>query len=172
MKPFITTERLVIRPIEIGDCEAVHRYSGDPSIDMMMFLPNETMEETKEFVRSAVTEWAKEEPEDMEFAVLLNGEIIGGVNLEKCGNGRTYEIGWTIRRDQRGKGYASEAAKALINYAFEVLNAEMIQAHCDSRNRASEKVMKKIGMTLVDDTGTRYYPKTGISSGEYLYAIK
>ncbi|MCR5616020.1 MAG: GNAT family N-acetyltransferase [Saccharofermentans sp.] len=66
----------------------------------------------------------------------------------------------------------SEAAKALINYAFEVLNAEMIQAHCDSRDRASEKVMKKIGMTLVDDTGTRYYPKTGISSGEYLYAIK
>jgi RimJ/RimL family protein N-acetyltransferase len=48
----------------------------------------------------------------------------------------------------------------------------MMQAHCDSRDRASEKVMKKIGMTLVDDTGTRYYPITGISSGEYLYAIK
>ncbi|MBR5666570.1 MAG: hypothetical protein IKW95_02660 [Lachnospiraceae bacterium] len=35
----ITTERLVIRPIEPGDCEAVHRYAGDPSIDMMLFLP-------------------------------------------------------------------------------------------------------------------------------------
>ena len=169
MKRLITTERLEIRPIESGDCEAVHRYAGDPSIDMMMFLPNETIEETKKFVEFAVSEWAKEDPEDREFAVLLSGEIIGGVNLEKCGDDRTYEIGWTIRKDMRGKGYATEAAKALMDYAFEELHAEKVQAHCDSRNQASEKVMRKLGMTLADDTGTRYYPKTGISSGEYLY---
>ena len=70
----------------------------------------------------------------------------------------------------RGKGYATEAAKALMDHAFEVLNAERVQAHCDSRNRASEKIMIKLGMTMVDDTGTRYYPKTGVSSKEYLYA--
>ncbi len=162
----------MIRPIENGDCEAVHRYAGDPSIDMMMFLPNETIEETKKFVEFAVSEWAKEEPEDMEFAVLLSGEIIGGVNLEKCGEDRTYEIGWTIRKDMRGKGYATEAAKALMDYAFEELHAGIVRAHCDSRNQASEKVMKKLAMTLADDTGTRYYPKTGISSGEYLYVKK
>ena len=171
MKRLITTERLEIRPIENGDLEAIHSYAGDPSIDMMMFLPNETVEETKKFVEFAVSEWAKEEPEDMEFVVLLNGEIIGGVNLEKCGDDRTYEIGWTIRKDMRGSGYATEAAKALIDYAFEKLNAKTVRAHCDSRNQASEKVMKKIGMTLVDDTGTRHYPKTGVSSGELLYAI-
>ena len=172
MNRIITTERLVIRPIEIGDCDAVHRYAGDPSIDMMMFLPNETIEETKKFVEFAVSEWAKEDPEDMEFVVLLNGEIIGGVNLEKCEEEKTYEIGWTIRQDHRGKGYATEAAKALKDYAFEELNAEKVQAHCDSRNQASEKVMKKLGMTLVDDSGTRHYPKTGVSSGEYLYAMR
>ena len=165
----ITTERLVIRPVENGDCKAIQKYAGDPSIDMMMFLPK-SFEETKEFVKFAVSEWEKEEPEDMEFVVLLNGEIIGGVNLEFVDAG-IYEIGWTLRKDMRGKGYATEAAKALRDYAFEVLNAEKIQAHCDSRNKVSEKVMQKIGMTLVDDTGTRYYPKTGISSGEYLYAI-
>lgn len=172
MKRLITTERLLIRPIENGDCEEIHGYAGDPSIDMMMFLPNETIEETKKFVEFAVSEWAKEEPEDMEFAVLLSGEIIGGVNLEKCGVDRTYEIGWTIRKDMRGKGYATEAAKALMDYAFEELHAGIVQAHCDSRNQASEKVMRKLGMTLADDTGTRYYPKTGISSGEYLYVKK
>ena len=166
----ITTERLDIRPVEKGDCEAIHRYAGDPSIDMMMFLPNETAEDTKKFVEFAVSEWAKEDPEDMEFVILLNGEIIGGVNLEKCEADHVFEIGWTFRRDMRGKGYATEAAKALMHYAFEELGAEKVQAHCDSRNRASEKVMIKLGMTMVDDTGTRYYPKTGVSSGEYLYA--
>ena len=166
----ITTERLDIRPVEKGDCEAIHRYAGDLSIDMMMFLPNETIEDTKKFVEFAVSEWAKEDPEDMEFVILLNGEIIGGVNLEKCEADHVFEIGWTIRRDMRGKGYATEAAKALMDHAFEDLDAEKVQAHCDSRNRASEKVMIKLGMTMVADTGTRYYPKTGISSGEYLYA--
>lgn len=165
----ITTERLVIRPIEKDDCEAIYRYAGDPSIDMMMFLPR-TYEETKEFVEFAVSEWAKEEPEDREFVILLNGDIIGGVNLE-CEGAGIYEIGWTLRGDMRGKGYATEAAKALVDYAFGDLNAEEIRAHCDSRNHASEKVMRKLGMVLVDGTGTRYYPKTGVSSGEYLYAI-
>jgi RimJ/RimL family protein N-acetyltransferase len=172
MKHTITTNRLVIRPIEPGDGEAIHKYAGDPSIDMMMFLPNETMEETNKFVQFAVSEWTKEEPKDREYVILLNGEIIGGVNLEQCGDDRNYEIGWTIRKDLRGNGYAVEAAKALTDYAFEVLNAEKIQAHCDSRNLASEKVMKRIGMVLQDDTGTRYYPKTGVVSGEHLYAIR
>ncbi|MBR2993107.1 MAG: GNAT family N-acetyltransferase [Clostridiales bacterium] len=170
MPCLITTERLVIRPVEIDDCEAIHRYAGDPSIDMMMFLPNETFEETQKFVEFAVSEWAKEEPEDMEFVVLLNGEIIGGVNLETEIAG-IYEIGWIFREDMRGKGYATEAAKALMDYAFDVLKAEKVQAHCDSRNQASEKVMKKLGMTLVDDTAIRYYSKRDVFSGEYLYAI-
>ena len=118
MKRLITTERLVIRPMEPGDCEAVHGYAGDPSIDMMLYLPNENMEETKKFVEFAVSEWTKEEPEDLEFVILLNGEIIGGINLENCGD-HIYEIGWTIRGDSRGKGYATEAAKALADYAFQ-----------------------------------------------------
>ncbi|MCR5329317.1 MAG: GNAT family N-acetyltransferase [Saccharofermentans sp.] len=170
MRPcLITTERLVIRPVEVDDLDAIYRYAGDPSIDMMMFLPK-TYEETKEFVEFAVSEWAKEQPEDMEFVILLNGEIIGAVNLEYENDGK-YEIGWIIRENMRGKGYAAEAAKALMDYAFDVLNAEKIQAHCDSRNKASESLMKKLGMTLIDDTAIRYYPKRDVFSGEYLYAI-
>jgi RimJ/RimL family protein N-acetyltransferase len=168
----ITTERLVIRPVETGDCAAIHKYAGDPSIDMMLYLPNETMEDTENYVKFAVSEWAKEEPEDREYVVLLDGEIIGGVNLEKIGNDPVYEIGWVIRKDKRGSGYATEAAKALSDYAFEVLKAEQVQSHCDSRNNASEKVMRNIGMTLANDKGTRIYPKTATKSGEYLYILK
>ena len=169
MKNVITTERLVLRPVETGDCEAIYRYAGDPAIDMMMFLPK-TMEETREFVAFAAAEWRKSEPEDREYVILFDGEVIGGVNLEKCDNGN-YEIGWVLRQDMRGKGFASEAANALKEYAFGVLNVERIQAHCDSRNTASERVMKSIGMVLTDDTGTRMYPKTGVVSGEYLYVL-
>ena len=169
----IKTTRLIIRPIEQGDSDAIHVYAGSPDIDMMMFLPNETMEDTEKFVDFAVSEWSKAEPEDREYVILLDGEIIGGVNLEKCESvsGNVFEIGWIIRQDKRGQGFATEAAKALIDYAFTELNAYHVQAHCDSRNAASEGVMKKLGMTLIDGTGTRTYPKTGVTSGEYLYSV-
>ncbi len=169
----IKTKRLVIRPIENGDAEAIHVYAGSPDIDMMMFLPNETMEDTEKFVEFARSEWQKDEPEDREYVILQGSEIIGGINLEKCENrsGNTFEIGWIICRDKRGQGFATEAAMALMAYAFNELNADFVRAHCDSRNTASEGVMKKLGMTLTDGTGTRTYPKTGVTSGEYLYSI-
>ena len=170
IKQPIKTERLVIRPVEEGDCEAIHKYAGDPSIDMMIYLPKETFEDTKEFVDYAVSEWKKEDPEDLEYVVLLDGEIIGGVNLERIGEDHIYEIGWVFRQDKRGAGYATEAAKALKDHAFNVLNAKQVQAHCDSRNKASEKVMQKLGMKLTDDTALRYY-KNGVVSGEYFYTL-
>ena len=97
--------------------------------------------------------------------------MIGGIDLENCGDG-TFEIGWIVNKKYRGLGIASEAASALVDYGFKELGAKKIIAHCDSKNKASEKVMVKIGMKLKDDKGTRIYPKTGVVSGEYLYELE
>lgn len=53
----INTERLIIRPVEISDTSAVHEYASDRSITMMMFLPNENIDETMSFVEYASGEW-------------------------------------------------------------------------------------------------------------------
>lgn len=58
-----------------------------------------------------------------------------------------------------------------MEYAFDVLSADKVIAHCDIRNKASENVMKKLGMTLKDNSGTRFYEKTGVTSGELMYCI-
>lgn len=167
----IKTENLMLRPVQKTDTLDIHSYAGDSGVDMMMFLPNESLEDTKSFVENAIVQWNMDEPEDREYVVILNGSVIGGVNLEHCFERNTYEIGWIINRQYRNHGYATEAANALITYAFTVLNADRVQAHCDSRNNASLHVMENAGMVLIDRAGTRYYPKTGITSGEYLYAI-
>ncbi len=57
MKTEITTKRLTIRSVRIGDEEAVHEYEGDRSLTMMYFLPKETFEETAEFVKKNAREW-------------------------------------------------------------------------------------------------------------------
>ena len=84
---------------------------------------------------------------------------------------KSCEIGCTIHKMYRNKGFATEAANALVVYAFNTLKIEKITAHCDSKNVASENVMKKLHMKLASDNGTRYYPQTGVTSGEYLYSI-
>lgn len=166
----IVTERLVIKPVAVSDTEEIHKYAGDKEIDMMLFLPNDNIEQTIEFTKNAVREWAKENPSVREFVMLYNGKIIGGIGLETVDES-AYEIGWVISKDHRNNGFVTEAGKALVGYAFEVLSAKRVIAHCDVRNKASEKVMQKLGMTLDDNSGTRFYEKTGVTAGELMYCI-
>lgn len=166
----IVTERLVIKPVAVSDTEEIHKYAGDKEIDMMLFLPNDNIEQTIEFTKNAVREWAKKNPSVREFVMLYNGKIIGGIGLETVDES-AYEIGWVISKDHRNNGFVTEAGKALVGYAFEVLSAKRVIAHCDVRNKASEKVMQKLGMTLADSSGTRFYEKTGITAGELMYCI-
>lgn len=167
----IFTERLVIRPVSVSDSQEIHKYAGDKEIDMMLFLPNDNIEQTIEFTKNAVREWTKEKPSVREFVIVYNEKIIGGIDLEAVGES-TYEIGWIVDKEYRNNGFVTEAGKALVGYAFDVLSAKKVIAHCDIRNRASEKVMQKLGMTLKDNSGTRFYEKTGVTAGELMYSIE
>lgn len=167
----ITSERLLIRPITKNDTDAYYKYASDKNITMMMHLPKETREEAEAFVSYAVSEWRKDNPNDREYVIVYEGNIIGGINLEYNDTKDACEIGWIVHKDYRNKGIASEAAKLLIEYAFNTLLVHKVTSHCDSSNVTSEKVMKKAGMMLIDNSGTRFYPKTGVTSGELLYEI-
>lgn len=58
-----------------------------------------------------------------------------------------------------------------MSFCTENLNIEKVYAQCDINNPASYKIMMNIGMTCVNDKGTRTYPKTGQTSGEYTCLI-
>lgn len=59
---------------------------------------------------------------------------------------RDWEIGWMVDPDAWGNGYASEAARRVMDFAFNELDAHRVIAFCDVENRASERVMQKLGM--------------------------
>lgn len=169
----IKTKRLTLRPIRVGDEKAVHEYAGDPDLTMMYFLPNDTFEETVAFVKENAEEWESDDQANFEFVILLDGRIIGGCDCDLGHSAdRSYAtLGWIIRKDHRNRGYASEAASAVMDFAFENLAIDKIYAQCDINNPASFAVMQKIGMKYIDDKGTRTYPKTGKTSGEYTCMI-
>ena len=58
-----------------------------------------------------------------------------------------------------------------MDFAFENLKIDKVYAQCDTKNPASFGVMRKLGMKCVDDKGTRTYPRTGVTSGEYTCLI-
>ena len=169
----IKTERLILRPIRIGDEKEIHEYAGDKEITMMFWLPNETFEETADFVKRNAQDWDSEDQTDFEFVIVLDGRIIGGCDCDLGhSEDRSYAtLGWIINKAYRNRSFASEAASALLDFAFENLDIDKVYAQCDINNAASFGVMRKIGMKCVNDKGTRTYPRTGITSGEYTCLI-
>ncbi|WP_369128168.1 GNAT family N-acetyltransferase [Inconstantimicrobium porci] len=108
-----------------------------------------------------------------EYAVVLNSEnkLIGHIVFhEWYAPFKTWEIGWVFNNSYHNKGYATEAAKAVLKYAFEDLKLHRVIATCDTENTASYKVMEKIGMRREGHNIRCVYIK-GKWQDEYFYAI-
>lgn len=132
----------------------------------MLFLPNQSMDETLAFLRRVRAEWQKDAPAFYEFAVELNGRQIGAVSVALDGD--CAELGWILNRRFHHCGYATEAAMAVRNFAVRTLRQTRLCAHCDTRNVASKRVMEKLGFVLADE-GARSYPDKRGEAREYTY---
>ncbi|MDW2800941.1 GNAT family N-acetyltransferase [Clostridium boliviensis] len=91
---------------------------------------------------------------------LSTGELIGccGIRPFKS-ESHSFELGFHLRKKYWGQGYALEAAKSAIDYSFRVLKADKLYAGHHPQNKASEKLITKLGFQL---TGTVLYKPTGL----------
>lgn len=167
----IKTERLLLRPLSVDDISDVREYTDDEQNGRyLLFAPN-TEEETMDFLNYVTAEWSKEQPLFYEFAVTLDGKVIGAVSTYPDTDGAEAELGWLFNRSFHHKGYATEAAAAVRDFTLNTLKIHRIIAHCDYRNEPSAAVMKRIGMTLEKSDGLRTYPKTMKTVREYTYSL-
>ena len=180
MKRILETERLTLRPVELGDWSAIHRYTSLPEV--VRYLPHEPF--TEDDARAFALRWSEQarqlelarhkSDEWPEMLVVLHkgdGRLIGHLPFEQFNpKYRTREIGWVFDPDCQGQGYATEAARAVLRLAFEKLGLHRMVATCDPRNTASYRVMEKLGMRReahhVKDVQIR-----GEWCDEYFYAI-
>jgi RimJ/RimL family protein N-acetyltransferase len=150
----IQTERLILRPLGSSDANTTHEYASDVEMnEYMLFLPNHTMEEKESFLRWVDSQWQKDLPQAYEFAITLDGKHIGAVAVSLDETRQQGELGWIINRNYHGRGYATEASKAAMDFAINDLKVKKIIATCDYRNKASIKVMEKIGLTFEGNAG-------------------
>ena len=152
----ISTTRLTLRPLGGNDLQDMTVYALDrENIPYMQFFPMDDIEEVQRFLGTVEEEWSKELPSFYEYAVCLQGKNIGNVSVYLEENRTVGELGWLLAKEYWGHGYATEAAKALRDYSFDVLGVTRLYAQCDSRNYASENLMKKLGMELKDVSANR-----------------
>ena len=174
MKRTIETDRLILRPVEARDWREIHRYTSLPEV--VRYLPHEPFTEDdacafalrwSEQARQHGEEW----PEMLVVVHKADGRLIGHIPFEQFSpKYRTREIGWVFAPAYQGQGYATEAALAVLDLAFGALDLHRMVATCDPRNRASYRVMEKLGMRReghhLKDVQIR-----GEWSDEYFYAI-
>ena len=167
----LKTERLILRPLQMEDLQAVYEYAGDKEdIKYMVYLPKESIDETRNFLKEVCEQWEKEQPDYYEFGVALGEKIIGAISIYMEDNGTKAELGWIINKNYRGMGYATEASRAAMDFAIKELGVTEIFAHCDIRNIPSANLMKKLGMTF-EHEGDRHYDRTGEDAREYKYVL-
>lgn len=168
----IQTNRLLLRPLNISDLNTVHEYASDyENSHFMLRLPNQTIEETADFLTRVTAEWEKSEPAFYEFAVVLNGLQIGHVSVYPDEDREVGELGWILNKRFQNNGYALESARAIKDFALNVLHLKKLIAQCDYRNAPSYRLMEKLGLKLESDDGIRIYIKRNETARELTYSL-
>ena len=145
----LETDRLVLRAWREGDRDPLFALNSDPAV--MEYLPATDRAASDEAVdrlsaaqdRDGCCFWAVER--------MADGEFLGFCGLMAPREPLSeYEIGWRLRRDAWGQGYASEAARASLAWGWASLPAPSIVAITVPPNQRSRAVMERIGMTYVE----------------------
>ncbi|MDZ5661494.1 GNAT family N-acetyltransferase [Nocardioides sp. S-58] len=141
----LVTERLVLRPFEPGDADGfVEAWASEEWTSLLLSRPINRAE-VEEMVRR------RTEPGDGRFVGLAvvthDGTVVGDSMLHLQGTGLSEgEIGWTVVPGQGGRGYATEAAEAVLRLGFEHYGLRRIVANLDARNDRSAALCERLGM--------------------------
>lgn len=143
----VETERLLLRPFELGDVDDVYAYARDEEWSRylrMLPRPYERVHAEQFVARQILLDWV----EHVAWAVVLEDRVRGGIGLRFDFPNRRAELGYSIAREEWGKGYCTEAARAVIDAGFRIHDDLVrIHARADASNAASQRVMAKAGMT-------------------------
>jgi [ribosomal protein S5]-alanine N-acetyltransferase len=151
----LETERLFLRRFTENDIDSV--FAMRSNRDVMRFIrePQTDRAEAEGWVKLVSSRW---ETEKIGFCAVIeksSNQFAGWCGLWRLKETGETEIGYALVRDFRGRGYASEASEAFLIYGFETLNLKEIVAVTRPENRASRRVMERLGMTY-DYTGKFY----------------
>ena len=159
-KDQLETEHLVLRPMLETDFDALLRIFTDARVMAAFQHPPFTHEQMQRWLQRNLDH--QNQIGHGLFSVILKetGELIGDCGLEQMEDQGAAELGYDFRSDFWNRGYATEAARAVRDYAFHVLQLPQLISLIRVGNVASKRVAEKVGMTLAEEItryGTQYW---------------
>jgi RimJ/RimL family protein N-acetyltransferase len=138
---FLEGERVTLHPVEEDDAEFLHRLVNDPRVRRGIGKTDPvSMAEEREYVESVG------EDDDLQFLVRVDAERVGTIGLGDVtptnGNG---EVGYFFAPDAWGNGYATDATRTVVEYAFGERRLHKLYARAFAFNDASKRVLEKAG---------------------------
>ncbi|WP_020654181.1 GNAT family N-acetyltransferase [Massilia niastensis] len=142
------TPRLRLEPITDIHYEGLRALNTDPAVMRYISGQPETADETRRMIERVQGRWRQYGHSWWSLIETESGELVGAGCIQHLGHdpANPHEIGWRLRPDRWGRGYAIEAAQRMARFAFEDLEAPLLCAICDPDNAPSARVMQKLGM--------------------------
>ena len=141
----IRTPRLTLRRLRLRDAETIFAaYARDRAVARFTtWKPHRSISETRAFLRHCEKRW--KEGSGFTWAIVPHGgELVGAISLRP--NGFKADVGYVLARPHWGKGYATEALRAVVEWALGQRGIQRVWAVCDMENPASARVMEKAGL--------------------------
>jgi RimJ/RimL family protein N-acetyltransferase len=176
MKPDwpLETERLVLRPFEDGDLDAMYAIQSDVESARWLYNEPRTLDETKALLQKKIAGGRFAAEGDWLAAAVVareTGQLVGDLSMQWVSEQhKTGEIGFIFDPAHQGRGYATEAARPFLAFAFEGMGWHRVIGRTEARNTASARVLEKLGMRLEAHLVENEWVK-GEWSSELVYAM-
>jgi len=140
----LETSRLILRPFLESDLEDFYEYAKNPNVGPNAgWKPHESIDETKAILRNFI-----EQDEVLAIVLKESNKVIGSVGLHNDSM-RTADnvkmLGYVLSEDYWGRGIVTEAARAVLKYAFTDLELDMVTVQHYPFNHRSRRVIEKCG---------------------------
>ncbi len=169
----IVTERLLLREFRFEDAAAINLYAGDPEVTR-----HTSWDTSPEHVTSAILKaWIDDQENWPRKSIPLGIELrsdasfIGSTGFASIDSeSSTGLFGFGLRREYWGQGYATEAVRGLLDFAFATLNLHRMTAECFTENASSVRVLEKAGMRR-EGHFIQNQKKADVWKDSFLYAV-
>jgi RimJ/RimL family protein N-acetyltransferase len=158
MDLIIETERLILREMRKEDAEALFEMDQNPNVHKYLWQkPVLNIDEVYTYINAVRKQY--DENGIGRFSTFLkdSGELIGWTGIKfvkdhvENGNTNFYDYGYRLNEKYWNKGYASEASKAWLDYGFNQMKIEVMNAYTHAENGASNHVLQKVGFHFIEN---------------------
>ncbi|MDO8837785.1 MAG: GNAT family N-acetyltransferase [Parvibaculum sp.] len=169
MERILDTARLQLRQFTASDAERMHEIKSNWNVIRMLRLAPypSTLDNCREWIAQISGEW--ERGEAYRFAVVHKNTMIGCTDIDELREGRG-ELGYWFDQMSWGRGFASEAAEAVVAFAFDELGLTLIESGHASDNPASGHILEKLGFRRIGESTIWSNPR-GAEIEQYSYAL-